>query len=277
VTRSRKRARATIPPDPTHRSGSPYWCGRHRLRSSANAPLGLVVADDPGFRRLAPRANLTAVGLAVAGEADSAAAAAAAAVAAVAAVGATQPAPCWPTSSLRDHDGICSRELSALPRHPRGPHVHGSRGRRERGRGTAAQQPSCRRTSSQAPSTTCSRRPRARCSRVDARSPVLAALALVGIHGLVREVERIGSVVAIDGRHADGSGGADPRRAGQAHSARSSARCAATCASAAGSAPSRMTANSSPPRRAARSDASREARPRHGAAVRRRRCAHSGR
>jgi DNA-binding NarL/FixJ family response regulator len=75
-------------------------------------PSVFVVDDDPSFRRLA-RAILAGVGLAVAGEADSAAAA-------LAAVGALRPAAVLVDVGLPDRDGISlARELAALPWRPR--------------------------------------------------------------------------------------------------------------------------------------------------------------
>jgi DNA-binding NarL/FixJ family response regulator len=74
-------------------------------------PSVFVVDDDPRFRRLA-HAILAAVGLGVAGEADSAAAA-------VAAVGAMQPQAVLVDVGLPDRDGISlARELAALPWRP---------------------------------------------------------------------------------------------------------------------------------------------------------------
>jgi DNA-binding NarL/FixJ family response regulator len=71
-----------------------------------------VVDDDPSFRRLA-HAILAGAGLAVAGEADTAAAA-------VAAVGAMRPGAVLVDVGLPDRDGISlARELAALPWRPR--------------------------------------------------------------------------------------------------------------------------------------------------------------
>jgi DNA-binding NarL/FixJ family response regulator len=72
----------------------------------------LVVDDDPGFRRLAPLL-LAAVGLAVAGEAETAAAA-------MAAAGALKPDAVLVDVGLPDVDGITlARQLVALPWRPR--------------------------------------------------------------------------------------------------------------------------------------------------------------
>jgi DNA-binding NarL/FixJ family response regulator len=72
----------------------------------------LVVDDDPQFRRLAAR-MLVAVGLVVAGEAETA-------VAAVAAVGALRPDGVLVDVGLPDRDGISlAQELAALPWRPR--------------------------------------------------------------------------------------------------------------------------------------------------------------
>jgi DNA-binding NarL/FixJ family response regulator len=75
-------------------------------------PSVFLVDDDAGFRRLA-RAILAAVGLAVAGEADSAAAA-------LTAVTALQPGAVLVDVGLPDRDGVAlARELAALPWRPR--------------------------------------------------------------------------------------------------------------------------------------------------------------
>jgi CheY-like chemotaxis protein len=72
----------------------------------------LVVDDDPAFRRLAQRI-LEAFGLAVAGEADTAASA-------IAAAGALRPDAVLVDVGLPDSDGIAlARELTALPWRPR--------------------------------------------------------------------------------------------------------------------------------------------------------------
>jgi CheY-like chemotaxis protein len=72
----------------------------------------LVVDDDPAFRRLAPRI-LEPFGLAVAGEADSAAAA-------ISAAGLLRPDAVLVDVGLPDRDGVAlARELSALPWRPR--------------------------------------------------------------------------------------------------------------------------------------------------------------
>ena len=72
----------------------------------------LVVDDDPAFRRLAQRI-LEAFGLAVAGEADTAASA-------IAAAGALRPDSVLVDVGLPDVDGIAlARELVALPWRPR--------------------------------------------------------------------------------------------------------------------------------------------------------------
>jgi DNA-binding NarL/FixJ family response regulator len=71
-----------------------------------------VVDDDPGFRRVA-HLILDAVGLAVSGEADSAAAA-------VVAISALKPSAVLVDVGLPDRDGLSlSRELVALPWRPR--------------------------------------------------------------------------------------------------------------------------------------------------------------
>jgi CheY-like chemotaxis protein len=72
----------------------------------------LVVDDDPAFRRLAPRI-LDAFGLAVVGEAASAAAA-------LSAAGALRPDAVLVDVGLPDIDGVAlARELTALPWRPR--------------------------------------------------------------------------------------------------------------------------------------------------------------
>jgi CheY-like chemotaxis protein len=72
----------------------------------------LVVDDDPAFRRLAQRI-LEAFGLAVAGEADTAASA-------ISAAGALRPDAVLVDVGLPDGDGIAlARELTALPWRPR--------------------------------------------------------------------------------------------------------------------------------------------------------------
>jgi len=72
----------------------------------------LVVDDDPGFRRLAWR-MLEGFGLAVAGEADSAASA-------LSVAGALRPDAVLVDVGLPDRDGIAlARELTALPWRPR--------------------------------------------------------------------------------------------------------------------------------------------------------------
>ena len=72
----------------------------------------LVVDDDPAFRRLAPLV-LAAFGLAVAGEAETAAAA-------LAAAGALRPDAVLVDVGLPDGDGITlARQLVALPWRPR--------------------------------------------------------------------------------------------------------------------------------------------------------------
>jgi DNA-binding NarL/FixJ family response regulator len=72
----------------------------------------LVVDDDPAFRDLAQRL-LSAFGLAVAGEAATAAAA-------IAAAGSLKPAAALVDIGLPDGDGITlARELTALPWRPR--------------------------------------------------------------------------------------------------------------------------------------------------------------
>jgi CheY-like chemotaxis protein len=72
----------------------------------------LVVDDDPAFRRLAQRI-LEPFGLAVAGEADSAAAA-------ISVAGRLHPDAVLVDIGLPDSDGIAlARELAALPWHPR--------------------------------------------------------------------------------------------------------------------------------------------------------------
>jgi CheY-like chemotaxis protein len=72
----------------------------------------LVVDDDPAFRRLAQRI-LEACGLAVAGEADTAAAA-------IAVAGTLRPDAVLVDVGLPDNDGIAlARELTALPWRPR--------------------------------------------------------------------------------------------------------------------------------------------------------------
>jgi DNA-binding NarL/FixJ family response regulator len=72
----------------------------------------LVVDDDPAFRRLAHRI-LAAFGLAVAGEAGTAAAA-------IAAVGSLRPDAVLVDVGLPDADGISfARELATLPWRPR--------------------------------------------------------------------------------------------------------------------------------------------------------------
>ena len=72
----------------------------------------LVVDDDPAFRRLAPRI-LEPFGLAVAGEADTAAAA-------ISAAGLLRPDVVLVDVGLPDRDGVAlARELSALPWRPR--------------------------------------------------------------------------------------------------------------------------------------------------------------
>ena len=72
----------------------------------------LVVDDDPAFRRLAQRI-LEAFGLAVAGEADTAASA-------IAAAGALRPDSVLVDVGLPDLDGVAlARELVALPWRPR--------------------------------------------------------------------------------------------------------------------------------------------------------------
>jgi DNA-binding NarL/FixJ family response regulator len=72
----------------------------------------LIVDDDPAFRRLAERL-LVAFGLAVVGEADTAAAA-------IAAAGSLKPDAVLVDVGLPDGDGIAlARELTALPWHPR--------------------------------------------------------------------------------------------------------------------------------------------------------------
>jgi DNA-binding NarL/FixJ family response regulator len=75
-------------------------------------PSILVVDDDPAFRRLARRI-LEAFGLAVAGEADTAASA-------ISAAGVLRPDAVLVDVGLPDGDGLdLARELSALPWHPR--------------------------------------------------------------------------------------------------------------------------------------------------------------
>ena len=72
----------------------------------------LVVDDDPAFRRMA-RSLLAGFGLAVAGEAGTAAAA-------LAAAGALRPDAVLVDVRLPDRDGVAlARELVALPWHPR--------------------------------------------------------------------------------------------------------------------------------------------------------------
>ena len=72
----------------------------------------LVVDDDPAFRRLAQRI-LEAFGLAVAGEADTAASA-------ISAAGALRPDAVLVDVGLPDSDGMAlARELVALPWRPR--------------------------------------------------------------------------------------------------------------------------------------------------------------
>jgi DNA-binding NarL/FixJ family response regulator len=72
----------------------------------------LVVDDDPAFRRVA-RGLLATFGLAVAGEAETAAAA-------LAAVTALRPDAVLLDIRLPDRDGVAlARELTALPWHPR--------------------------------------------------------------------------------------------------------------------------------------------------------------
>lgn len=72
----------------------------------------LVVDDDPAFRRMA-RSLLAGFGLAVAGEADTAAAA-------LAAAGALRPDAVLVDVMLPDGDGVAlARDLVALPWHPR--------------------------------------------------------------------------------------------------------------------------------------------------------------
>jgi DNA-binding NarL/FixJ family response regulator len=72
----------------------------------------LIVDDDPEFRRLAHR-MLTAAGLAVAGEAGTAASA-------IAAAGALRPDAVLVDIGLPDTDGITlARQLAALPWRPR--------------------------------------------------------------------------------------------------------------------------------------------------------------
>jgi CheY-like chemotaxis protein len=72
----------------------------------------LVVDDDPAFRRLAQRI-LDAFGLAVAGEADTAASA-------ISVAGALRPDAVLVDVGLPDSDGIAlARELTALPWRPR--------------------------------------------------------------------------------------------------------------------------------------------------------------
>jgi DNA-binding NarL/FixJ family response regulator len=72
----------------------------------------LVVDDDPAFRRLAKR-MLAAVGLAVAGEAETASAA-------IAAAGSLRPDAVLVDVGLPDGDGIAlARQLATLPWRPR--------------------------------------------------------------------------------------------------------------------------------------------------------------
>jgi len=72
----------------------------------------LVVDDDPAFRRVA-HGLLASFGLAVAGEAGTAAAA-------LAAAAALRPDPALVDVRLPDRDGVAlARELTALPWHPR--------------------------------------------------------------------------------------------------------------------------------------------------------------
>jgi CheY-like chemotaxis protein len=72
----------------------------------------LVVDDDPAFRRMA-RSLLAGFGLAVAGEAETAAGA-------LAAAGALRPDAVLVDVRLPDRDGVAlARDLVALPWHPR--------------------------------------------------------------------------------------------------------------------------------------------------------------
>jgi DNA-binding NarL/FixJ family response regulator len=76
------------------------------------SPSVLIVDDDPAFRRLAHRI-LATVGLAVAGEAATAAAA-------MTAVGTLKPDAVLVDVGLPDRDGVSlARELAALPWRPR--------------------------------------------------------------------------------------------------------------------------------------------------------------